>query len=921
MEALLNKPDFCRQCPIDRHTTGYVPLKLRPGTIIDVGEAAGEDEIKSGVGFSGGSGRWLQNLHKQAGQRWETISTLNVIGCKPPDNIFPTDPKAAYCTRQQGREAVEYCSRHHLWPGLQRAKRARINAIGGKALEALTGRVGINIWRGSPLPLKGEHAPGVMPTIHPAALMRQAKLTSVVAADLKKSLIIPPENYNLAPSLEDVRRFVAKVFAFDFEWNAHGDITHCGLSDRFYSAIVVPFSGPYVDLLRTIFERATGLIGHNIIGADLQYIEKLGWHLREDISIEDTMLKQHLIQPDYKHDLGFVASVFTNKPFWKGKGWEEEDDDGEITPAGQQWRTWDRADALPRELGGYGGCASGAEAFALYNARDTDAEYQINTPLTNLLSRHQLTHVYEHVSRPVAFICRELSEHGLRLDTTRLGEIRLDLNATIEALEEKLPDGLRPYDEVVGCNVPAPPNTYRPVNKTCRGNRGRGQTRLLHEPTTITFLAPGSRQCPRCSREISSGKMVPAKVLKGTKTVRIVPYNSSQQVQKYVDDLALQEIRDHKTGNRTTGKRARKVWAKDHPEFATLSALKENITLRNNFAKDTLVGNSALGIPPQERMYFNLKVHGTSEGRLSSSGRRQGIDLNIQNQPNKFRVIYVPDTPGHHILNLDIVQGENWLTTWIAKDWERWERLQDPAYDEHSELATRIFGFGIDKAKAKDSFWHKLNPDWTPARCAAEAEYFDKLRQVGKKINHGRNYGMGVKKQQDELISQGFDTYTQADIKEFIEIWKQLNKRTAEWQRETIAIAEQQGYLRNAFGRVRWFTTRSIATEALAFLPASTLADMVLRMMIAHFPLDHRIEPSIRANGLHVFAPIVDGWRLAIQVHDSLVLMGPSEGWQEQAERSKRIMEQPWDALEQFRFRCEVKHGTRSWGECKTVEI
>ncbi|MDE1766592.1 MAG: hypothetical protein KGI27_10040 [Thaumarchaeota archaeon] len=800
-----------------------------------------------------------------------------------------------------------------------KAGRTRINAIGGKALEALTGRVGINIWRGSPLPLVGDASGkcSVLPTIHPAALMRQAKLTSVVVQDLKKGLVLPPEHYNLAPSLEEVRSFKSEVFAFDFEWDRDGNITHCGLSDRFYSALVVPFRGPYIDELRLIFERARGLIGHNIIGADLKYIEQLGWSLREDVSIEDTMLKQHLVQPDLPHDLAFVASVFTNKVFWKGKGWEEEDDDtGEITPAGQQWRSWNRVDALPRSLGGYGGCISAGEAFSLYNARDTDAEFQINTPLNNLLNKYQLTQVYQHVSRPIAFICRDLSERGLRLDTSRLGEIRTEIDSTIQALEDKLPEGFKPYEKQVSCNIKAPEGTYRPKSRSCSGTK-----KSPHPIWTVDFKEPGKLTCPVCGKETSSGKMVLAKVIKGTRLERVVPYSSAPQVQAYVDSLALESVFDGKTGRRTTGKRARKIWAKDHPEFAVLSALKEQKTLQTNFAKDTLVGNPTLGIPAQERMYFNLKVHGTSEGRLSSSGRRKGIDLNIQNQPNKFRVIYVPDIPGHHILNLDIVQGENWLTTWIAKDWARWERLQDPAYDEHSELASRIFGFTIDKQRTKDSYWHNLNATWSPAKCAAEADYYDKLRQVGKKINHGRNYGMGVKKQLDELVSQGFDTYTQADIKEFIAIWKKLNARTAEWQTETIASAEQQGYLRNAFGRVRWFTTRSIATEALAFLPASTLADMVLRMMIAHYPLDPRIGPSIEANQLAVFAPIVDGWRLAIQVHDSLVLMGPGEGWKEQAERSKMIMEQQWPALGNFRFRCEVKHGDKSWGECKTVEI
>jgi uracil-DNA glycosylase family 4 len=888
---MVRKPDFCRACPIN-HLTGdaYVPLKLVNGESIVVGEAAGEEEAKNGVGFCGGAGQWLRNLTRKAGVDFERLSLLNVIGCRPPGNVFPGDQKWTQTSKEVARAGVEYCKAQHMWPALKKAQKKKIFAIGAHALEALTTRSGIHTWRGSPLPCKDGSSSVVLPTIHPAALMRQAKLASVVVGDFKKSPRVPPERYNLFPSLEEVRAFKSPTFAFDFEWDSSGNITLCGLSDKFYSAIVVPFTGEYIYILKGIFEQAQGLIGHNIINADMAWFERLGWKLRDDVVIHDTMLKQHLVQPDFPHDLGFVASVFTNKVFWKGKGWEEEDESGDIQPGGQQWRTWDRPQAIPRELGGYGGCKTANEAFRLYNARDTDAEYQINLPLGTKLRQYELENTYWNVSVPVAYICRDLGEAGFKIDTSRLGEVRGEIDKKIQDLESQLPEALKPRSEMVSCNNPAPPGTFRPKVKTCRGAKSKGLSQIpqYHPSVEITFTSMEDRECPTCGRLISPGKMVPAKILKGTKESIITPYNSPQQIQEYVKQLKLGEVRDSKTGNPTTGKRARKIWAKEHPEFILLGALKEQITLRNNFAKDSLLG--------QERMYFNLKVHGTSEGRLSSSGRRRGIDLNIQNQPEEFRIIYVPDQPGWGILNLDICQGENMLTTWIAQDWERWERINTQGYDEHCDLASRIFARAITKSK-EDKPW----------------------RDIGKKINHGRNYGMGVKKQLDSLIEEGFDSFTQADVKEFIEIWRTMNPRTAQWQGEVIQTVERQGWLRNAFGRRRWFSSRSAATEGLAFLPASTLADMVLRMMIAHYP--SRFQKNIEALHLKVYQEIVGDWRMATQVHDSLVFMGPHQGYKDQAERSKMIMEQSWEELDNFRFKVDAKYSQVSWGDVKEIKI
>ena len=877
---MTQKPDFCVACPINHVTEGYVPLKLGSGTELWVGEAAGEEEIKDGKPFVGGAGSWLNSMLRSARISRPTLNIVNTIGCRPPNNVYPGSDKWTWTDRVTAYLGVQYCRQHHLEPALIQIQPTRIVALGDEALTSLTGRSGITLWRGSPLPLRGRatEGPRVVPTLHPAFLMRQAGLFSVAIRDLRRGLEVPPENYDLLPTLDTVRAFRSTTFAFDFEWEpGTGDITMCGLSDRAYHAICVPFEGDYRTELKRIFEAAEVIIGHNIVDADTAYFERLGWNVTA--KLHDTMLAQHLVQPDYRHGLAFVASVFTNKVFWKGKGEEAEDEAGNILPTGAQWKTWDSPDAIPRQFGGYGGCVSSDEAWRLYNARDTDASLQAEAGIFDLLRRFGQEHVYWNVSLPGAHICRGINEKGLRIDHRRLADIRQTLESEIAETEKRLPEGLAPYEKPITKTIPAPAGTYRAKTLHCSG---RKSDRSLHERVEWIVSQPGPWGCPSCGREFNS-KLSIVKRIKVPDTKRIVPWNSASQIQSYATSKGCKIIPHVKTGNNSSDKRARKIWGREHTEFATVDSLKKLITQRNSFAKDGLLGI--------DWVKFRLSITGTSEGRVACRGVYPA-NLNLQNQPKVIRKIFIPDQPGYGILSHDIVQGENMLTCWLAKDWDRWERLNTPGFDEHCHMATLFFNTSV-------------GPD-------------DPLRKPGKVINHGRNYGLGERKTQDYLAAEGF-YYSIADIREMMNIWKTENRRTAAWQQETIHLAERQSYLENPFCRRRWFSGRDFATKALAFLPASTLADMVLRMMIGHYT--SRFGPEIMALQLQVTGDLLENWRMALQVHDDLVFIGPDETHIDMAHINRAIMCQPWKELDGFRFRVESKYSTVSWGDSKVLEI
>lgn len=865
------------------------------GNTLVVGRMPDEDDVRVGRALSGPKGSLLNNLLRSAGSNRDLVTTIDVVSCRPPRDIWPTDYTFQALSRPEAFGAVAYCAEHHLRPAIESRNWSKIITLGDEALEALTPRKGSSVWRGSPLPLKWDNSSlRVIPTMDPLDLMKEFKMVNCVVSDLKKQPHAAPENYDLFATSDTLERFNAPVLAFDFEWDHEQNITICGISSRFYEAYVADWKHNVAHFKR-IFTDATDLIGHNIIGADTKYFEQFGWPIKA--RLHDTMLKQHLIQPDMKHGLGFVGSVFTNKMFWKGKGIEQEDNDGKVIETKYQWRTWNTDEAIPRALGGYGGCISDDEAWRLYNARDTDGSFQINTHLDALLDRWGLTSLYWNVAVPISWICRDISDNGLRINTSLIGTIREELGGEVIQLERTLPDGLIPYTKPVNKLIDAPPGTYKPKSVKCKGRKKDG---TAHATTETTFRQPGDDlQCSSCGNALKPPKLHIIKKLKVPDVEVVRPYASQKQVIAYARSHKLKVPMNRKRGTEAADKQAMSGWARTNPEFVTVHEIKERNTLINTFAKETML--------KQERLYFRLNPVGTSEGRFSSSGQRKGIDPNIQNQPPSIRKIYVPDDPEYRFVELDYSGGENWLTAWLAKDEARLERLRTPGYNEHLDLARQLFNCP-DLTKSEDDVREFWGQKLSGFRC------YD----IAKHANHGSNYGMTWVKLQEYLESVGI-FFTAKQCKDVLAIRANMNPDTVRWQNETIERAKLDGHLRNVFGRIRWFSSRFVSTESLAFLPASTLADIIIRAMIGHYP--NRFPNECVNLGLAAVGDMEPNWRISAQIHDSLVLQGPGD--LTQARKSAIIMEQPWKELGGFNLRVGVKAGEPggSWGSLKSVTL
>lgn len=250
----------------------FVAPTIGTGKRLLCGEAPGESESFAGKAFVGQSGAFLDSLLGKAGVHRAELTVLNSIQCRPVANIYPLSSEArSYISKPDAEAAVEQCYRRHVLPTLQGTEWERIDVLGNWALSAITGLSGISRYRGSILSSKERPDKfNVVPTYHPSFLMRSQSEIPVVLSDLRKSLVQPPERYNLYPSVGEVESFNYKNICIDIETNRYTkEIYLVGISGRPFEVLVVPFKSAYKPHLRRILLEAEEIVGWNLIQFDL----------------------------------------------------------------------------------------------------------------------------------------------------------------------------------------------------------------------------------------------------------------------------------------------------------------------------------------------------------------------------------------------------------------------------------------------------------------------------------------------------------------------------------------------------------------------------------------------------------------------------------------------------------------------------
>lgn len=324
------------------------PIIVPNSPIMLIGEAPGKSEEMKGVPFVGTSGQELDQMLEAADISRAACSISNVFLARPPSN----DLTAWMVSKKEGGVGTaiakgkfftpeHYAQRQRLYAEIALANPNIIIALGNTAAWALLDKTGIMAMRGS-VAWSPATERKVLPTYHPAAVMREYAFRATTIMDLIKAkresgsaaLSIPKWRIIIEPTLTEIYNSVSwfsspdELVAYDIE-TAHGQITCMGFATGRVS-LTVPFvssteanksywptaahEAEAWKLCKIILESLSPKVTQNGM-YDLQYLHK--YNIRPRNSFHDTMLLHHSMMPEMPKSLGFLGSVYTNFPSWK----------------------------------------------------------------------------------------------------------------------------------------------------------------------------------------------------------------------------------------------------------------------------------------------------------------------------------------------------------------------------------------------------------------------------------------------------------------------------------------------------------------------------------------------------------------------------------------------------------------------------
>ena len=291
-----------------------------------VGEAPGADEERYGKPFIGYEGQILRKWFRAAGLNWQSCFVTNTVQVRPKGNKYFTLTSAQI---EEGRRQL----RADLI-SLRERGLSLVIAVGGKALEMLTGRSGILKYRGAILPCALVPGLKVLPLLHPGFIIRgMGRFEPVSILDLKKAkresmfpdILYPERNINVIETEAEAVRLLADFARADM--TASCDIETAGpvmvaygiAASRKDAWVITKELLRLPRVLRQLSEFCVSQrprkVFHNAL-FDVMH-NAYYYHILNKNIYCDTMLAQHAIYPTLPKSLAFCASIYTNEPYWK----------------------------------------------------------------------------------------------------------------------------------------------------------------------------------------------------------------------------------------------------------------------------------------------------------------------------------------------------------------------------------------------------------------------------------------------------------------------------------------------------------------------------------------------------------------------------------------------------------------------------
>jgi DNA polymerase I-like protein with 3'-5' exonuclease and polymerase domains len=203
-----------------------------------------------------------------------------------------------------------------------------------------------------------------------------------------------------------------------------------------------------------------------------------------------------------------------------------------------------------------------------------------------------------------------------------------------------------------------------------------------------------------------------------------------------------------------------------------------------NIRKDAKIKNTYLDkIIPQlnrdGRLRTNFNLHGTTSGRLSSSGK-----LNMQQLPRDNPAVKgcIKARDGYKIVSMDLTTAEVYIAAILSKDKELMAVFQEGG-NFHSSIAKKVFNLP----------------------CAIEdvAEYYGDRRQAAKAVTFGILYGAGANKISAQVTKDSGSYFSKSEAQRVIDEYFGTFRSLKFWLKKSEELILSNGFVYSHFGRKR----------------------------------------------------------------------------------------------------------------------
>ncbi len=333
------KPKSCIACPLSGNGKGFGFASLGGSNgVMLVGDHLTQHDLAQGEFFTGNNGWQFNHVLKRGGFRREDFTAIDgVLHCRPAGDKLDW--------RGSAQQAIRQCS-PFLEDTIKQTQPRAIVALGGTALQRLTGQTGIQRHRGfihdSPYGIP------VVGTFHPSFLLPKrkekaaSKYTWVMIMDIRKALRIAEgkrefygQQYLLDPSPDRAEAFMNEWLqtpgddvwmGWDLEtlYKAKAKneqelklegaqpVTRISYSFRPGYAMTIPWTSAYMDrIIKPIFAMNRPKVGHNSRGFDEPIIQ-FQEHMEINGDRHDCMDLFHVFQPNLERNLEFVTSLLSD---------------------------------------------------------------------------------------------------------------------------------------------------------------------------------------------------------------------------------------------------------------------------------------------------------------------------------------------------------------------------------------------------------------------------------------------------------------------------------------------------------------------------------------------------------------------------------------------------------------------------------